>query len=204
VILHELRDDCALMVHDPDYGELSKARWNAFLRSAAQDARSSGWFLHYEDDESLVVASNDFDYTVPDGFAYIDTIYLEETINGVSQYRTEIPQAHWEIRLDGGVPTIYFFTHSLLVVDKNLKIQGQARPTIYMNENEPIDGGMESFLRERAMYFAFRYLGAGLSELDRWRQQMSQQCWQTSEAMLARHPQEFRMRPNAREVPGRA
>ena len=204
MLVRDIRDECAFAVHDPSLGEISKAQWILCFRSAGTDARTAGWLLPRENDESILVATTTWEVAVPAGFTYIDKIYREETVNGTSVYVDEIPQAHWEIRLNGGVPVIAFITQNQLEVDKHLKIVGQGRPTIYTDENQTIDGGMESFIRERALYFAFRFLGAGLSELARWRQQMSTQAWQSSERMLMNHPQEFRMNPSARLVLGRS
>lgn len=203
MLVKDLRELCATMSHDPNYGEISKSMWMQFFTSAGMDARSSGWYLHAEDDESLTVVANTWEYDVPAGFAYIEAILQESTVNGTSVYTDIVEKSYWDIRLNGSNPVITF--NNLWVMDegKKLKIIGQARPTVYTNENETIDRGMETFIRERALYFAFRFLGAGGSELARWRQQMSTQAWQTSEMMLQRHPQEFRMAPSARVVPGR-
>ena len=198
-----LRDDCALMVHDPAYSEITKPQWLIFMRSAAADARNAGWLIRSEDDESITVTATAYDYTVPQPFAYIQTLILSETVNGVVNYIEEIPRSHWDIRLNGGVPTISFDTISSLVSGRTIKVIGQKRPTTYTSADEPVDAGMDSFLRERAMYFAFRYMGAGSSELAAFRRQMAQQCWQTSEMFLHRHPQEFRAAPSSVEVPGR-
>lgn len=198
-----LRDECALHLHDVDFAEISEAHWLSFIRSASMDGRNAGWYIDVEDDESLTVAASDYDYTVPQHFAYLDRILIEETINGTSVYVREVPRSHWTVRLNGGVPVIEFSTVTELTVDKKLKLIGQKRPTLYTSADQPVDSGMESFLRERALYFAFRYTGAGLSELARWRQQMSVQSHQSSEAFLMRHPQEFRMHPSAILVPGR-
>lgn len=202
--LETLRDDCALMVHDPSYNELSQAQWLTLVRSAAQDARSSGWMIPIEDSESITCVGNTFEYDIPTGFAYIDGLLIEETITGSSVYVRPVPNSHWEPRLNGGVAVFSFNTITELTVGKHIKVIGQARPSIYVNADQNIDAGMESFIRERALYFAFRYLGAGRSELAGYRQQMAQQAWTTSELFLKRHPQEFRVHPSAKEVPGRA
>lgn len=203
MLVSDLYAECALHTHDVAYAELSTSNWISFIASAARDMRSSGWLIRLEDDESLSATSNQYEYDVPASFAYIETLYLEESINGTSVYTHQMPRAHWEIRLNGGAPTIYFLSLNELVPDKHIKIIGQKRPTIYTSGSETIDPGAESFLRERALYFGFRFLGAGLSELARWRQAMSSQCFVTSETMLRRHPQEFRALPSAVEIPGR-
>lgn len=199
----ELVWEVALHAGDPSYSELSEQHLLALVRSAAYDARNSGWLLPHEEDESLTVTENTYEYAVPLDFAYIEKMYLEETINSTDIYIEPVPSNHWELRLNGAIPVIYFNTLSAVTIGKNLKIVGQKRPTLYHIRDQIIDRGMESFLRERALYYAFRILGAGMSELARWRQTMSQQSWATSEAFLRRHPQEFRVNPNSRHVPGR-
>lgn len=201
--VRDLRDLCAAIIGDPSYGELTKATWMLFFAAAGMDARSAGWLLHAEDNESVTVVANTWEYTVPAGFAYIEGLILSETLNGTTVYIQTIPQSHWSIRLNGGVPVFTFSLQHYLVTGRNIKVVGQTRPTIYTDENETIDRGMESFIRERALMFAFRRLGIGLSELARWRQQMATQSWQTSQLFLQNHPQEFRMAPSALIVPGR-
>ena len=204
MLVSDLRDELALHAHDPSYGEISQAQMLTFIASAARDARhAGGWLVRLEDDESLTAASTTYEYAVPTGFAYISHLEIEETINGTAVYVNELPRSHWDVTLNGGVPVFKFNTITQLTPGKRIKVHGQQRPTIYTVATQTIDAGMESFIRERALYFVFRYLGAGLSELARWRQQMAIQSWQTSEMFLRRHPQEFRMLPNAIEVPGR-
>lgn len=199
--------ELALHAHDVTNGELSPANWLSFIQSAARDARNNGWLIFIEDNETLTIASNAYEYAVPATFAYVDKLMVQETINGVSVFVREVPRHHYEIRyntITGAGPVFSFSSVTELTPDRLLKVVGQARPTIYSAAGNTIDAGMESFLRERSLYFGFRFLGAGLSELARWRQQMSIQAWQTSEALLRRHPQEFRMHPSAMEVPSRA
>lgn len=203
MLVKDLRQMAALMVHDPRYGEISREDWLLYIASAALDARNAGWYLHAEDSESLVVAEATWEYAVPAGFAYIEGIYIEDTSGGTSVYVQPISRVDYDIRLNGGYPVITFNSRWGLHVGRHLKIIGQVRPTIYVDENESIDRGMESYLRERAMYFAFRFLGAGGSELARWRQQMAIQAWQSSEVFLTHHPQEFRQAPDSIVVPGR-
>ena len=203
MLVSDLQTELALHAHDPSNGEISAAQWLAFIASAARDARSSGWLIRLEDDESITIAASTYEYNVPASFAYIYQMFVEETINGSAVYVHEVPRHHWDIRVNGSVPVFTFSTITELTPDKHLKIVGQQRPTIHSATGTTIDAGMESFLRERALYFGFRYIGAGLSELARWRQELSRQSWVMSEALLRRHPQEFRQLPNALEVPGR-
>lgn len=198
-----LQTDCALMLHDAGLAEITSAQWVSFIRSASLDARNEGWYIYMEDDESLAVAMNTYEYNVPSTFCSVDKLLIEETISGIPVYVTEIPRPHYELRLNGGVPVFTFNTITQLVYGKHIKVVGQKRPTIYSSTADAVDAGMESFLRERALYFGFRYTGAGMSELAAWRRQMAVQAWQTSEAFLHRHPASFRQSPSGQIVPGR-
>jgi hypothetical protein len=203
MLVKDLRQMAALMAHDPRYSEVTKEDWILYMASAALDARNSGWYLHAEDSESLEISSA-WEYTVPSGFARIHGLYVEDTHNGVSVYDVHpIDRVNYEIRLNGGVPVIVFNSAHDLTPGRHIKVVGQVRPTIYVDENETIDRGMESYIRERTLYFVFRFMGAGGSELARWRQQMSTQAWQSSEVFLQKHPQEFRQAPDSIVVPGR-
>jgi hypothetical protein len=201
--INTMRNDCALMLHDPSFNEISQTQWLAFFRSAAQDARSAGWLLAYEDDESITVDATSYEYTIPQPFAYVEKLLISSHLNGATVYLEELPRPHYEIRLNGNVPVFAFNTITQLVIAESIKVVGQKRPTLYTDAAQEIDSGMESFIRERALYFAFRFTGAGSSELATFRRSMATQCWQTSELYLHRHPQEFRQRPSAQEVPGR-
>ena len=192
--------EVSLHLHDPSNLEVTAAQILTFIQSAARDARSSGWLVYLEDDESLTIAANTWEYNVPASFAYVEKLMLEETINGVSTYTFRIPDNHWTIRFNGAVPVFSFYTLTSLITDRRFKVVGQQRPTIYTAGANTIDFGMEAFLRERVLYYALRYISSGSSELARWRQQMALMAFQTSEQLLKRHPQEFRVRPSSRVV----
>lgn len=200
-ILQNLIEDAAMHCHDPQFTELTRAEWLVFARSASQAAQSSGWLLYSEDDESLTAAANTYEYSVPSGFAYIYNLEIESSSSGV--YIDSVPRSHWEIRINGAVPVFKFDTISLLTDGRKIKVTGQKRPTIYSDLSNTVDNQMEGYVMERMLFYGFRYLANGQSDLARWRQQMSQQSWQISEAMLRAHPQEFRVMPSAVYVKGR-
>ena len=204
MLVSEMVTEVALHIHDPSNQEVTAAQLLTFIQSAARDCRSSGWLVFLEDDESLETTANTYEYTIPASFAYIESLWLEETINGVSTYTYMIPRGHYTITYNGSNPVFSFFTLTNLTVGRNIKVRGQQRPTIYTATGNTIDAGMEGFLRERVIYFALRYIGSGQSELARFRQQMAVFAFQSSEAMLKRHPQEFRVKPSSVVVPGRA
>lgn len=201
--LSDLIADCALMIGDPDYKQVSMSQWVRLAKQASYDARNRDWFIPAEENESLTVADNTYEYAVPVDFAYIRRLEQSDTINNTTVYLDNIPDGHWEPRLNGEIPVIKFHSITALITGRYIKVIGQKRPTLYNSPNQQIDYGMESFLRERMLYFAFRLTGAGVSDLARWRQQMAMQSWATSEKFMEYHPQEFRMDPGARYVPRR-
>lgn len=207
MIVDEMISECALHVHDPNLNEIGRTTWLAFITSASRYVRSSGWLVPVEDDESLTITVNVYDYDIPRPFAYISDIWREDRVAGVSVFNIYMPQDWWapggQIRMNGGRPVLNFHNQSYLESGFKLKIVGQRRPTVYSDVTQSIDPGMEGMIQERTLYYAFRYLGAGMSELARWRQQMSVQSFQSSEQLLARHPQEFRVNPSSLVVPGR-
>lgn len=205
MLVSDLQEELALHVHDVNNGEVTSAQWLMFINSAARDARTSGWLVRQTDDTSIEVSASTYEYDIPAGFAYIQELYIEETINQSSVYVREIPRSHWDVRLNAstGNPELAFNTLSELTPSKHIRIIGQKRPTIYISPTQTIDAGMEGFIRERALYYGYRFLGAGLSELSKWRQDMAKMSFTTAESMLHRQPQEMRELPNSTEVPGR-
>ena len=83
------------------------------------------------------------------------------------------------------------------------RVYGWKRPTVYTAGGDTVDPGLESFLRERATAYALKYMAVGQSELDRSRIQMSELAMRDSEAFLSRQPQQYKIMPRARYVPGR-
>jgi hypothetical protein len=153
------------------------------------------------------VVTGTYEYAMPASFAFLESVWLEDTSEGTSIYTQEVPRGHWTIGYNTLVstptPTLKFYTLTSVSNGKKLKLVGQKRPTIYALTTETVDPGMDSFLRERALFFGFRYLAAGRSEYATWRQQMALLAFQTSEALLRRHPQEFRARPSSVVIPTR-
>lgn len=201
--VEETIQEVALMVGDPGLNQLTRDNYLRLIRRASRDARNKGWYIHHEDDESLTVLANTWSYAIPLPFAYIERIMMSDTINNTTVFLDPISNEHWEPRLNGGVPVLEFLTSTSLFTGRSLKLIGQKRPTLYVNTAQDIDAGMESFIAERAAFYAFRIMGMGGSELARTRQQDANQALALSEDFLRSHPQEFRMAPNARYVPGR-
>ena len=99
----------------------------------------------------------------------------------------------------------FFFDEARYVPDpgNTIKIIGQKRPTLYTGDGETIDTGLENVLLERTLYYAFQFVAAGGSEYAQWRQSEAALSRQESEMALSRAPQQFRMKPQSKIIPGR-
>ena len=189
-----------------DYIEVSIPQVLSFINQAAEVARGSGWVLHMEDDESLTFAENTWEYAVPATFAYVESLRIEDDTTSPSTYDEHIPRSYWEIRINAAVPYFYINQRAFPIpVDKSLKVIGQKRPSLYTVITATVDPGMEAYLTEMASHFALSFMSAGnpTLELDRSRLALAQKSLGFAEALLSRHPAEFRVRPSSRLVPGR-
>lgn len=191
----------ALRAGDPGQTALSAAQYLAFINMAVDDLSAAGWLQPISDDNSLVVVANQYTYAVPAGFAYIKKILGEDTQNGASVYTREIPEAHWELRLENGFAVIDFHTVSYLEVGKHLQLVGQQRFTGNLDGTATLVPGSEPFIRERAFAYACDALSMGEDEQAKRRGRMAEQAWIKSQNALKQHPQEFRVYPASRVVP---
>jgi hypothetical protein len=123
-----------------------------------------------------------------------------------SMWDQHIPHAFWEIRIDASSPMFYINTRWALPQSGTLmKVIGQKRPALYTALTETVDPGMEAYLAEMATHYALSYMSAGNPSLDidRSRLALAQKSLAFAEGLLSRHPQEFRVKPNSKLVPGR-
>jgi hypothetical protein len=200
-----LIDSIEIHIRDPDNSEITTAQLVTLLADAVHDARGKGVLIPLEDDESLTFAASDYDYSpIPAAFAYIHVIKVENTDTSPSTWDVLVPYHFWDVRIDGGIPVLYFSRAFSIPAGKKMKLVGQARPTIPTGVSSTIDPGLEPFLRERAASHALGFMAAGVGELDRTRLNLSEIKKRDSELLLqSLDPQEFRVRPNAKHVPGR-
>jgi len=157
-----------------------------------------------EEDESLVEVAGTYKFAVPAGFAYISRIIRKNRSSGTYDgYNTFSPEMY-RLGTDAAVPTL-FFDEARYSPDpgNTLKLVGQKRPTLYTAGTDTVDTGLENLLTERTLYYAFMFLAAGRSEYAVWRQQEAMLARAESELALGRSPQQFRMKPNSKYVPGR-
>lgn len=186
-------DSLEVHIRDTTNSEVSEAQLLRFLNDAAQDV-SNRWWIPLEDDESVSFSA--VSVSVPASFAYLREIRYGTNYNSV------VPRHYWDVRVDGGVAKV-FFDARLTDVSGTLKFVGWKRPKVDYVLADTIEIGIESFLRERAACFAYRFMAAGLSELDRLRASLSEAAFQKSELIVQTHIEERKALPAPRLIPGR-
>lgn len=197
-----LIDSIQAGIRGPDEIEISIAQVQTFINDAVQEARSSGWHLPIEDDESITFASNTYEYNVPATFAYVYMLRIEDDTTTPSTWNTILEHHLWDIRIDDGVPKYFIHRGVGLPVPMKLKTVGQKRLTIYSALADTIDPGVEAFLRARATATALGFISA-TGELDQQRFGMWNQQRRDAELLLGRHPMEYRVKPSSKYVLGR-
>jgi len=85
----------------------------------------------------------------------------------------------------------------------NIKILGQKRPSLYAAGADIVDTNMDTFLREKATYYAGMFSAFGQSEYAATRRDAALLALRQAENMLAQSPQVFRMKQGSIYVPGR-
>ena len=198
----DLVDDVIDGIRGPDAIEITIPQVQSFINQAVYEARSSGWLLPMEDDESLTFASNTYEYAVPSDFAYVYELRVEDDTTSPSTWNQIIEHHLWDIRINSSAPYFFFHRAMVLPVPQSLKVVGQKRLTVYSALATTIDPGVEAFLRARASASALGFISA-TGELDPQRFQMWSQHRRDAELLLARHPMEMRVKPSSVLVLGR-
>src|SRR3990167_2821652 len=200
----ELEADIALRLHDVANAELTAAQLLTLINQAVRWAKNSGVLIRIEEDESITEANNTYSFTVPASFAYINQLIQQNTATLTYDPENTIDANAWRLGLDGSNPTIFLDRIRYIpYAGGHIKVIGQKRPTIYTAGANTVDEGLENLLTERALFYGFSFVAAGRSEYAQWRQQETLLARAESELALSRAPQQFRMRPGSRYVPGR-
>jgi hypothetical protein len=228
----DMKKRVAMRCRDPLMKELGDVEYGEVVNDAIQDLSGCGWLLSLEEDESLVLVANTYAYTVPANFAYIKELRYEDTSTSPSVYDMVIPFEEWRLGFDGSAAKITFDSRLFrYTTGDHLKVVGQKRPSELSSDATALEGGMEPFIRERAISYAARtmamllpergaeqvqamesdpgggYIPPTIPNAEQQRAQrlmaLSERAWVNSEAFLANHPQEFRVLTGSRHVPGR-
>ena len=129
------------------------------------------------------------------------------------RYDTIIPRAYWRLKTQSGGanttaaaqgdrPQVIFDKRFFSFTSATpIQFIGQRRPTTSYASGNTIDADMESFLLERAIAYAARFLYAQGDAPHM--QSVYRDAMASSTQFLRSHPQEFRVRPNSTLVPGR-
>jgi len=202
--IDELRDEISHHIQDPANRLVNRDQLLEFINSAAWDAAASGIVIPLEESESLTLVTGQFDYTVPASFAYIHEIWSETTA-ATNVYPDIIPWNRWQLVFDGSVSVIRFSREFFTIVnDLDLKVKGHERPTSeYSSATSNIDAGLESFIRERAVSYAARYMARNSGTQAQQYAQLVQEAFQTSEALLQQQEEFLRPSVYSRAVPNR-
>jgi hypothetical protein len=201
-LVSALQTNMGLRLHDVANAEVTAAQLITFLNMAVDDIKAAGWLIYLEEDESLTEAATTYSFTVPTSFAYINKILRQNRSTSTYEYNLDVES--WRLGLNGSAPTLFFDERRYRPdPGAHLKLIGQKRPTSYTAGSDTVDAGLDAVLREGALYYAFQFVAAGRSEYAAWRQAETQLAYTRFQQMLSYAPQQFRMKPNSRYVPGR-
>jgi hypothetical protein len=192
----------ALRCHDSGSLELTAASYGILLNQAIDDLTAEQIVTPLAEDESLTLAANVWDYTVPTGFAYIKELRQESAVAS-GKYPNVIHPSLWRLTIETAATAIIKFDENEFtpVAGLHLKVIGQKR-VAQLTGADVAEPGLESFIRERAIGYAADILAGGVSELSAWRRGLTQECWQRSALILQRVPREYRPLPDSKRVPG--
>jgi len=93
----EMKKRVALRVMDPTMKVLDDASYGQCVNDAIQDLKTAGWMLPLDEDVSIILEQGVYVYDVPEDFAYIRRLYLEDDNTDPSTYSVEIIGEHWRI-----------------------------------------------------------------------------------------------------------
>ena len=227
-----LRKRVALLAQDPAMSLMLDDDYGEFINDAVRDLTMAGWLTPLDADTSLTMAAATYEYDVPANFAYVYAL-LEENDGSAGTYDIIVPQHQYRIGMEATATPQFILDSTLWYPrsGKGFKVVGQRRPATYSADDDTIEAQFEAFLRERSVSMAL-YFTAGLpqphaadyvqevesdspttrrgpdvqglaSERIKVLLALASLRYATSEKMLSYHPQEFRVKPSSRHVPGR-
>lgn len=202
--IKELKDEISQHLQDPSNRLLNRDSILEFINSAAWDAANQDWLISIEEDESLTLVADTYDYTVPSGFAYIDEVWIADS-SGAYLEDNMAKYHEWWLVLDGAA-TVLRFSQTFFTIPGAyaIKLVGQARPTAeYSSDSTEIDAGLESFIRERAVAYAARHLARHGGDHAARYAALEQEALTFSDNFLQHQGERFQPKHYGRMVPGR-
>ena len=197
--VQNLIDSIEIHIRDFDNSEMTEARLIILIADASREAGASGWVRPVE--VAVADPTGDLKVDVPAGIAWV-----KDLRGSTDPLRPTVVERHyWRMAMDSTTPAFFFeseydTTYASLT---SLIAEGWDRPTVYTVVGDTIDAGMEAFLLDRAASHALRTMAAGGSELDRIRGQQSEIKMRDSQVFLDNIPEQFKVLPRSRHVPGR-
>lgn len=129
--VNEIREDIANHLRDPEMKRILPYQLLEFINAASHDAKSKGWLIPLEEDESLSLIASTYDYTVPANFAHIHEVWIADA-SGLYNEDGFVPWNRWWLTMDGAVPVLRFSQEFFTITaGRGIKLVGQARPTEY-------------------------------------------------------------------------
>lgn len=191
-----LLDTIEVQIRDYTNTEITEARLLILLNAAALEAGALGW-VYPLNDAAVTLPTGDGSVAVPASYAWIDELRLDT--NDVI-----VPRHYWKVRFASGDAVIKMedgwenkFTPGAATAI------GWKRLKSDYGVGDTIEAGLEAFLTDRTAAHALRTMVAGGSELDRARAQQSEIKMRDSQAFLENIPNQYRILPTSRYVPGR-
>lgn len=207
--ISELRKLVVSHIADPASQTVVTGQILQFINSAASDAATGGWLIDI-DNTDITLTPGDYEYPIPAGIYIIGNLRKDDGYSG--GFDLGLILAHeWTIHIDDYDGPIIHFNQLFLSdddLDGTLMIQGFKKPIeTYIDNDEIVDKGIESFIRERAVAYAARYAGRSGSQWARQYEQLFHDAWATSEEMmkirLALQVETVKEYQIERRVPGR-
>lgn len=82
MLVSELIDEVSLHIHDPSSQEVTRDQLLTFLNGATRDLTNSGWLLEIQHAENIELLTDQWEYDVPAGFAYVKELRLGDQTQG--------------------------------------------------------------------------------------------------------------------------
>ncbi len=166
------------------------------MNAASLEAGSLGW-VYPLNDAAVTLPTGDGSVAVPASLAWIDELRLNSG-------DAIVPRHYWKVRFASGDAVIKMEDgwENKFTPGAATAIGWKRLKSDYV-VGDTIEAGLESFLTDRTAAHALRAMTAGGSELDRLRGQQSEIKMRDSQVFLENIPNQYRILPTARYVPGR-
>lgn len=196
-LVSDLIDSIEIQIRDYDNTEITEARLITLINTAAREAGSLGW-AYPLNDAAITLPAGGSEVAVPADVAWIDELRLDSGDEIV-------PRHYWKLQFASGDAVVH------MEVGWDNKFTAGAATTIgwkrpkadYSAAGNTVEAGLEPFLIDRTAAHALRTMQAGGSELDRMRGQQSEIKMRDSNVLLENIPNQHRVLPTSRHVPGR-